>query len=52
MCVMIMDVNNIGVLHNQNVIEYIQQNPNIAYGEIESVFEIKIFLQLNKIEFE
>lgn len=50
MCVMIMDVNNIGVLRNQNINEYIQQNSNIAYGEIESVFEIQIFLQLNKIE--
>lgn len=51
MCVMIMGVNNIGVLRrNQNINEYIQQNPNIIYGEIESVFEIKIFLQLNKIE--
>lgn len=47
---MIMGVNNIGVLRrNQNINEYIQQNPNIVY-EIESVFEIKIFLQLNKIE--
>lgn len=48
---MIMGVNNIGVLRrNQNINEYIQQNPNIVYDEIESVFEIKIFLQLNKIE--
>lgn len=40
---MIMGVNNIGVLRRNQNNEYIQQNPNIVY-EIESVFEIKIFL--------